>query len=192
MTLGVTYSLGHTIKNPARYSSYVTDGDSTNVTIKDAFDYPHTIGAGLSWQHNNKLTIGADVSYQKWGSCRMPQIINDEFVSSSANYKDRTRFVLGGEYQPDPISRKYIKRIYYRFGASYATPYYKINGVNGPREIGVTAGVGLPLSNKISSRSYINVSFQWLNVSADSPSLITENYLRLNIGITFNEKWKIQ
>lgn len=189
LTLGVTYSLGHTIKNPARYSSYVTDGDSTNVTIKDAFDYPHTIGAGLSWQHNNKLTIGADVSYQKWGSCRMPQIINDEFVSSSANYKDRTRFVLGGEYQPDPISRKYIKRIYYRFGASYATPYYKINGVNGPREIGVTAGVGLPLSNKISSRSYINVSFQWLNVSADSPSLITENYLRLNIGITFNEKW---
>ena len=84
----------------------------------------------------------------------------------------------------------------YRLGASFATPYYKVNGHNGPREYSLTAGFGLPVTNNVNNRSRVNVSFQWVRNAPASSTLITENCLRLNIGITFNErwfmKWKIQ
>ena len=129
---------------------------------------------------------------------RMPvlEIINDRFVSTTENYENRTRIAVGGEFQPDRYSSKYLRRVQYRLGASFATPYYKVNGQNGPREYSVTAGFGLPVTNNINNRSRVNVSFQWVRNAPASSALITEDCLRLNIGITFNErwfmKWKIQ
>ena len=37
------------------------------------------------------------------------------------------------------------------------------------------------------NRSVVNVSGQWVRSSADN--FITENTFRINIGITFNERW---
>jgi hypothetical protein len=34
----------------------------------------------------------------------------------------------------------------------------------------------------------LNISGQWSRLSADK-SLLTENTFRINIGITFNERW---
>ena len=39
----------------------------------------------------------------------------------------------------------------------------------------------------LTGRSVVNVSFQWAHTSAKD--LITENSFRLNIGVTFNERW---
>ena len=109
---------------------------------------------------------------------------------------NRTKIVIGGEFQPDRYSSKYLRRVQYRMGASFSTPYYKVNGHNGPREFGVPAGFALPVSNNINNRSVVNIAFQWGRSVPSVSSLITENYLRLNVGITFNErwfmKWKIQ
>lgn len=84
--------------------------------------------------------------------------------------------------------------MYSRLGASYATPYYKMNGVDGPKEISVSAGFGIPIMNSYNSRSLLNISGQWVKNSADG--LIKENVFRINIGLTFNEgwfkKWKMQ
>jgi hypothetical protein len=77
--------------------------------------------------------------------------------------------------------------MHYRFGAGYATPYYNINGDNGPKEISVSTGVGIPLKNAYNNRSVLNVSAQWIQTSAKD--MITENTFRINIGITFNERW---
>ena len=41
--------------------------------------------------------------------------------------------------------------------------------------------------NKWNSRSMLNVSAQW--VRQDAKSLLTENTFRINIGLTFNERW---
>ena len=101
---------------------------------------------------------------------------------------------MGGEFQPDKYSNKYLRRVQYRLGASYTTPYYKVNGTEGPREFSLSAGVSLPVS-KI-SRSLVNVGLQWVRLTPGNKSLITENNFVLNVGITFNErwfmKWKIQ
>ena len=72
-------------------------------------------------------------------------------------------------------------------GAGYATPYYYINGHDGPKELSVSAGVGLPIVNKYNNRSVLNISGQWVRSSADG--FITENVFRINVGITFNERW---
>ena len=189
LTLGATYGLGHKLNSTAHYASFVTSGDTTKIDINKAFSLPHTIGFGLAWQHKQKLTLGLDAKYQMWSKCNVPQIIDNQFVSSSDNYNDKIQIIAGGTYQPNKLSNKYLQRIKYSMGVSYSTPYYKVNGVTGPREFGVSAGFCFPLSKQSNSNSLLNISAQWINVSASSSSLITENYFRLNVGITFNEKW---
>lgn len=197
LTVGATYGIGHSINSTAHYNSYQTNGgDTTRVSISKAFDLPTSFGLGLAWSHKEQWTAGIDVTHQRWGDSKMPQIINDRFTSTTENYENRTRIAVGGEFQPDRYSNKYLRRVQYRLGASFATPYYKVNGHNGPREYSLTAGFGLPVTNNVNNRSRVNVSFQWVRNAPASSTLITENCLRLNIGITFNErwfmKWKIQ
>lgn len=196
LTPGATYSIGHTINSPAHYYSYVANGDTTKSTIEKAFELPTSFSVGLAWKHKERWKVGLDVTHERWGDARMPQVIDDQFVSTTENYLNRTRVALGGEWLPDLFSNKYLRRVMYRAGVSFSTPYFRVNGYDGPREYGVTAGFGFPLSNKFNNRSLLNVSFQWVRFTAGTSSLISENYLRLCVGLTFNErwfmKWKIQ
>ena len=57
--------------------------------------------------------------------------------------------------------RKFSNRLHYRLGASYATPYYKVNGVEGPKEYGVSVGLGIPVINEWNNRSILNISGSW-------------------------------
>ena len=72
-----------------------------------------------------------------------------------------------------------------------ATPYYIINGKDGPKEFCVSAGFGIPLQSKWNIqnalRPELNISAQWTHASAKD--LITENTFRINLGLTFNERW---
>ena len=59
--------------------------------------------------------------------------------------------------------------------------------MDGPKEMTVTAGFGIPRVNSWNNRSVLNISFQWTNLSAKN--LVTENQFRVTIGLTFNERW---
>ena len=100
---------------------------------------------------------------------------------------DRSRYTFGGEYCRKEDGRRFVDKVRYRFGASYATPYIKINGVDGPKEVSLSAGFGLPIINNYNNRSMLNISGQWTRRSATG--MIRENEFRINIGLTFNEKW---
>jgi hypothetical protein len=105
---------------------------------------------------------------------------------------DRYELKVGGEWVPNEASRSNIlKRIHYRLGAGYATPYYKVNGQDGPKEYSISAGLGIPLQNQWTAkgrlRPVLNISAQWLHASAKD--LITENTFRINVALTFNERW---
>lgn len=187
LTLGATYGIGHSINAPAHYYNFVAKGDTTQVTINKAFDLPTSFGGGVSWSHKEQWKVGLDVTHQQWSNSRVPQIINEQFVSTTENYQNRTKIAVGGEFQPNRMGSKYLQRVQYRIGASYATPYYKVNNYDGPNEFNFSAGFGFPVSKK--SKSIINVAFQWGRSIPGNSSLITENYLRLSIGLTFNERW---
>ena len=206
MTFGATYSLGHKIGgkptlnivsiNPttqvADTVSYPKDGTRLHLEM------PTVIGAGIMYSHNNSLRVCADYTLQKWGKVEEPEYRSENGVVSyamrSGMYKDRHRVTLGAEYCPGEYNRHFLNRVRYRVGVSYATPYYYINGIEGPKELSASLGFGIPIMNSWNNRSILNISGQWVRRSA--AEYIMENTFRINIGLTFNErwfaKWKVQ
>ena len=110
-----------------------------------------------------------------------------KYVLKGGLNKNRYKGGLGVEFTPNRVSRKLYNRVSYRLGASYSTPYYYINGKEGPSELNATIGLGIPIMNLYNNRSMLNISGQWVHHSATG--LIKENTFRINIGLTFNERW---
>ena len=195
LTVGATVGLGHKLGANAELS-IVNKNQQTGVTttttdsVSNGLSIPFTFGVGASLLHKNKLTVGIDYTLQKWGSLDYPTV-NEQtkrYVSTSGLLKDRHKLTIGADWIPDDASHKsFFKRLHYRAGISYATPYYKIGTQDGPKELGMSVGLGIPIVNAWNNRSTLNISAQWLHVSAKD--LVTENTFRINIGLTFNERW---
>lgn len=187
LTLGMTVGVGH--KLGSTYT--IQNGDSTVYSESDVLRVPMTYGIGLGWTHGTKWFVGADVMMQKWGSVDFPGSTqsgaNTVYALRSGLLKDSYKVNVGADYVPNSTSRNLLARVHYRFGAGYATPYYYINGKEGPKEMSVSAGFGIPLQNSYNNRSILNISAQWAHSSAKD--LITENTFRINLGLTFNERW---
>jgi hypothetical protein len=102
-------------------------------------------------------------------------------------FADRKKYSFGGEYCHNERDRSFFGRVHYRAGVSYASPYLKINGADGPSELCVSLGVGIPIINSYNNRSLLNISGQWVRQSAEG--FVKENIFRINVGFTFNERW---
>jgi hypothetical protein len=193
LTLGVTVGLGHKLR-----SSYtIENGDSTVYDATNVLSVPMTYGVGLGWTHGTKWFVGADVMMQKWGSVDFPDYYTGAdgkatYALRSGMLKDCYKVNIGADYLPASSGRHLYQVIHYRFGAGYATPYYNINGQEGPKEVSVSAGLGIPLGSVYWNRQghmrpTLNIGFQWSRTAAKD--LITDNTFRINIGLTFNERW---
>lgn len=201
LTVGAVVGLGHPINSTAYLYHFTSNGDSIVRSAPKAFELPYSFGGGLAWRHKQQWLVGVDVNQEQWSQCRMPTVLGNNsnepgasvegirYESLKGAYLNRTRIAAGAEFVPDRMSRRYLRRVQYRLGASYSTPYVKVDGVDGPRTYGVSAGFGFPITNNINNRSVVNVSFQWLKVAPSQTSLISENYFKINLGITFNERW---
>ena len=192
LTVGATYGLGHRMNSDATLdiinsNSTISKADTTHWVINEAFELPHTFGVGLAYSHLNTLTIGVDGTMQRWGNLQFPKETDGGYKLASGMLKDAYKVSVGTEWTPRYNSRRLIDRIKYRIGASYMTPYYKIGNIDGPKQYSVSAGFGIPIQNQMNARSYVNISAQWVNQSVDG--LLKENTFRINLGITFNERW---
>ena len=203
LTIGATYTMGHKLGcdpecRVISVNPQTSVSDTTKYVLSNGFELPTMIGAGFSLNHANRLRVGADYTLQKWGSVSFPEysVVNDEpqYALQSDYFKDRHKVTVGADYCNNEQSRRFIDRVHFRAGASYATPYLKINGQDGPKELSVSAGFGIPIINRWYERersrgniSMLNISAQWVQRSA--ASLIKENTFRINVGVTFNERW---
>lgn len=183
MIFGVVYSprkalLGKTYSITTPYSS-LAEETSTSIEKNTRKDYalPNTYGGGFTYVWDNRLTVGGDFTYQDWASVRY------DGVKDSLN--NRFKIAIGGEYLPSLTEKSYFKRMRYRIGAFYNQSYLKI-GSNTLQEMGVSCGVGLPIKN---DKSIINIAVEYVNKQTQPKVLITENYLRLSVSLTFNEFW---
>ena len=194
LTVGATTGIGHQLNADAILLTTTTntqtsvtsvDGD----TISNALRIPYTFGGGLSLLHKNSLTVGVDYTLQKWGDVEFPQVdeTSKQYRLTRGILQDRHQVAVGADWIPNRESRRFLNRVHYRIGAMYATPYYKIGQQDGPKEYGVSAGFGIPIVNSWNNRSTLNISAQWVHTSAKN--LITEDCFRINIGLTFNERW---
>ena len=189
LNLGVTVGLGHKFAQDATLLIYSTKGDSTSFTATTPFDLPYSFGVGAAWQHKNTLVVGADMHHERWGNCRMPVETSNAYVPMKGGYKNMTKIAVGAQWTPDPFDKRYWKRIQYRIGANYTTPYLKVDGKDGPKEIRLTVGAGLPITNRLNNRSVVNFGVQWLRRSSSAAGMVKEDYLLINLGMTFNERW---
>ena len=194
LTIGATVGLGHKLSGDAdltvmNLSTSSSAGDGTELSINEPFSLPLTIGVGASLIRKRSLTVAADYTLQKWGSLDYPVFNNAKgtYTLQGGYLLDRHKVAAGLDWQPKPTGRKFLQLVHYRFGVSYATPYYKIGTQDGPGELTVSGGFGIPIYNSWNNRSTLNISAQWVrNTGCD---LIKENMFRINIGLTFNERW---
>jgi hypothetical protein len=193
LTLGAVFSPGHKLNSDpycriVSSNSSISKADTTTYTITNGLEIPTSIGFGVAYNHDKKLRVGADFKYQNWGSIDFPELENNSYSLRSGLLKDSYKVNMGAEWIPNPRStRSFFHHVRYRVGASFVTPYYYINGQDGPKELQLSLGLGVPIMNGYNNRSILNISAQWQHRSADN--LITENTFRLNIGLTFNERW---
>lgn len=189
VTFGAVFSPGYNLTNKATSdvvmgsSSAILSGSLSGLAvdskeIKGNSGLPMSFGLGAAYVYDGRLTVGLDATYQNWSKVK--------FMGEEDTFADRLKVAAGAEYLPDPIGRSFLSRTKYRIGAYINTPYYKIDGLRASSEWGVSAGFSIPI---IRSRSYFNLSAQYARVNAKGTSMINENQLRINIGVTFNERW---
>lgn len=192
LTLGATLGLGHKLgATPTCEIININAADTTTFQVENGLALPVSYGVGLALSHDSKLIIDADFTLQKWGKIDFPAEsagTNGDYALRSGLLKDRYQVKIGVDYVPNETDvRKFLNRIHYRCGIGYATPYYYINGKEGPKELSASAGFGIPLQNVYNNRSVLNISAQWTRTAATG--MIKENTFRINIGLTFNERW---
>lgn len=192
LTVGATFSPGHHLNSDPvcrmiMTNSSITKSDTTSFTINNGLSIPTSFGVGLGYSHTSKFRVGADFHLQKWGSVSYPLFDGNTYALKDGLLKDRFQANVGAEFMSNPNSRKLLGHVRFRAGVGYATPYYYINGQEGPKELSASIGFGIPIANAYNNRSILNISGQYVRRTADN--LLTENTFRLCIGLTFNERW---
>lgn len=182
LTLGAVFSPGHDLHNTTVIGE--TIGNTTTgstYSSRDSvatFGLPMTLGVGLAYMYDRRLTVGADFMMQQWDKV---SYLNDDNAFCS-----RMKIGVGAEYIPNLLGRSYLSHVKYRVGAYYSLPYYKIAGQRAAKEFGVSAGFGLPLPR---TGSMVSVTAQYAKTNGSTVSFVDENTLRIVVGITFNERW---
>ncbi len=186
VTLGATYTLGKDAHGTG-YGVIYDVSDTSNkpdtiglAALKHGFSMPWSVGGGIAYQWDNRLTIGADFTYQPWSQARFNGIEN---FSGAVKFADRYKGAVGAEYIPSHRSG-FFRRIAYRVGAYYARDYMMI-GNNNVKEFGVSCGFGLPTP----MRTKVNLGFEYRRRYTAPVATVTENYFMVTLGIAINEIW---
>ena len=203
VVLGFTYGLGHKINQDADYYNSQIQGTTVlsadSLKANNAFELPHSFGVGLSWNKGEKWRVGVDWQMQKWSGVRFPALSADgkTYAAQTNCFQNANRIAIGAEYMPIDKGIHYRELIRYRLGFAYTSPYQKLDGgVKGPSSYLLTAGVSLPIVVHGVPRCSVNLAAQYEHVQPSVSTQLKENYIRLCLGITFNEtwfmKWKVQ
>lgn len=186
-TLGLVYTPGKTLLGNTwgvyydQNNDQKVDIDTVGYTsLKDKYTSAHTFGGGVSYTYDDRLNIEADFTYQNWKDAKYAPVENFEVTELD----NRWKMAIGAQYTPKPRGN-YLQRMNYRIGTYYTHDYIVIKG-NNIREYGVSVGFGLPTT---STKTVINLGFEYKRREAYPTSLITENYFNITLGVNFNELW---
>lgn len=192
--LGVTFTPGHRLGSDPELliiSASSIGNDTTRISANNGMSIPTEFGLGFALKHRKTWRVGLDYKYQAWRNADYPVYseVNGKSVYEPSNtyYTDRHSLKAGGEYCKNRDSREFTDRLAYRFGVGYTTPHLLIGQKDGPKEISVSAGLGIPVVNSYNTRSVLNLGITWQNRKCND--FITENAFLINIGLTFNERW---
>lgn len=187
LTLGFVYSpkktlLGRTWSTKTHMTSdgSIEKTDTlADITLRNNYELPHSFGAGIGYNYDNRLTIGVDFTYQKWSDVKYTQIE----LAEKETFADRWKIAAGFEYQP-AIRGSWIKRVTYRAGAFFNRDYITV-ATNNVKDYGVALGFGFPTSN---GKSVVNLGLEYRHRDAGK-NYLNENHFNVMLGLKFNEMW---
>lgn len=179
LVVGATYSL----QLPMRNKSIITTTTNVTTVVEDntrQFDYPQTVGAGVSYKWNNRLLIGADVSWQNFAAAH--------YYGETNQLQDRLMYVLGAQYTHNPGGKSYFDNMDFRIGANYANSYITID--NKPFDKwAITWGVGFPMPN---TKTKLNLHMEYGQQGSIEKQGLLERYFRFGVGVSLNERWFVK
>lgn len=149
---------------------------------KGILQLPASYGIGFTIEKPNYL-VGIDFESTSWNSYSF--FGERDFVKNN--------WMVRGGFQIFPAklnSRKYWDFVKYRGGVFYGKNYVNIN--KNLRELGITAGLGLPLKLK---RTFYETQYSLMNISLEYNTVgnknnnISENILRIGIGFSLSDIW---
>ncbi len=161
----------------------VADGVSKLVESSDSYSLPLSASFGFSYNVTDKYSIASDLTFTQWTGAK--------FEDLKASFRNRWEYALGYSWIPKSNSRNVLKRSRYSFGLNIANSYmkYPVQGIKekkGFYELGASIGTNIPL---VDYRSSINLGLEYKLLYPEFSSMVSEHYLGINIGITFNESW---
>jgi hypothetical protein len=147
--------------------------------------YPQFVWGSISFEKQYKWAVGVDYRYGNWNG--FTSFNNDDITGTNDNLNNSHLWILGGEITPDINNvTSYFSRIAYRAGVRYEQTQFTSNGKQ-VDDLGISFGLGLPIRNA----SFINLAV-WAGRRGWDEGQLQENYLRMFLGFTFNDKWFIR
>ncbi len=142
-----------------------------------------SLGAGLGAQ--NKWFLGAEyVNIQA-----ADYNLNSGLSNLDHRYEAAAQYRIGGYYVPQYNSlTSYLKRVVYRAGLRYEETGLYLNN-EGINEFGISFGIGLPAGTNFSNA---NIGFEYGQRGTTNSGLIKENFFKLSLSLSLNEKWFVQ
>ncbi len=139
---------------------------------------------GLGFGEDKKWFLGAEYSFQD-----LSNFTNDFIDVDNLSYQNASSIAFGGFFIPDYTSfQSYLKRVTYRAGVRMDNTGMIVNNTE-INNFGITFGVGLPLASGAGGFSNINLGFEVGKRGTTEMMLIEENYFKINIGLSLNDRW---
>lgn len=179
LTLGAIYAPALNMNVGTETVKYSTDTLLHHDKWRSGIKQPMRYGAGLTYNRGRQLTLTAEMEVDKWSDVVG---INTEMNREEGVYNDMTRLAVGVEYLPKLVTNNLLKACRYRAGLSYKTSYMKVGGQE-LHEMGATLGMSIP----VNKRSAIDLGVGYQTLRPADGGMVKENYLTLNVGLTFNE-----
>lgn len=179
LTLGAIYAPQLNMHVASETMKYSTDTISTSDKFRNGIKSPTRYGVGLSFNKLRKFTVTAEYEMSKWSEVAG---LNTEMDRQEGIFNDSYRMALGVEYLPKTMTNNFFKACRYRAGLSYKTSYLKVND-KALRELGANLGISMP----INKRSSLDLGVGYSTLQPEGGQMVKENYLTINVGLTFNE-----
>ncbi len=178
-------TLGAFVSTPTEFNSDFTGKFNQSTTQTDSvkisegkLKIPIAFGVGISNTFNNKLTVAADVFYQKWDDYKY-------YGTHPEEIKNSMKMGLGFEYTPSKkLESAYWSRVSYRLGGSFTADYLKLNGEN-INTISLSAGLSLPIGSYNSVDLYAKYNIK----GKQTNGLIKDEVFRFGASVKIGELW---
>jgi len=144
-------------------------------------DIPYRLNAGLSFNLEKKYLFTLDYIFQPWSQYEFNAKSSDELV-------DLHKISAGFEFRPAREPGASIwEEIIFRAGLSFERSQYYLNGEN-IHQFSIFGGLSVPFSNE----NTLDIGIQFATRGTTKSSLVKENMVKLNLGLSLGEIWFIR